>query len=189
MTRTEDYGIDLDPVDLEVAPQPPAQEVPQATEKQLAFIKSLLEQVDASNNPTFTNIIKSILEDGPSLPRKSASSIIDQLKEMPRKPRQTKYREVPEGMHEYKGEFFKVQRAVNGSGNLYAKVLVESGPNRWDFAYAPGAIRNLSETTVLPLEEAKKFGKLYGTCCVCARTLTDERSIEEGIGPVCARKF
>lgn len=30
--------------------------------------------------------------------------------------------------------------------------------------------------------------KLYGVCCRCGRTLTDENSISEGIGPICATK-
>jgi len=34
-----------------------------------------------------------------------------------------------------------------------------------------------------------KYGKLAGRCCSCGRELTDDDSIEAGIGPVCARKF
>ncbi len=41
----------------------------------------------------------------------------------------------------------------------------------------------------MTLEEAEEFGALYGFCCRCGRTLTDENSIEAGIGPVCAGKF
>jgi hypothetical protein len=41
----------------------------------------------------------------------------------------------------------------------------------------------------MTLDQAKAFGALYGACCNCGKTLTDERSIEAGIGPVCARKF
>lgn len=94
-----------------------------------------------------------------------------------------------EGMHRLDGRIYKVQRAVHGSGHLYAKRLVEDGDGGWTFEYAAGAIRNLSESTRMTLEEAKEFGTLYGTCCVCGRTLTDENSIAAGIGPVCAGKF
>lgn len=34
-----------------------------------------------------------------------------------------------------------------------------------------------------------KYGSLYGICCVCGRTLTDESSIAAGIGPICSQKF
>jgi hypothetical protein len=40
-----------------------------------------------------------------------------------------------------------------------------------------------------PLGEAKRYGKLSGTCCVCSRMLTDPASIDAGIGPICASKF
>lgn len=96
-----------------------------------------------------------------------------------------------EGMHQFGGVIFKVQRAVNGSGRLYAKALVEApgSDSGWTFEYAPGAIKNLSAATKLSLAEAKAFGALYGTCCVCGRTLTNEDSIAAGIGPICAGKF
>lgn len=40
-----------------------------------------------------------------------------------------------------------------------------------------------------PLNSAIAYGKRYGKCSVCARTLTDEDSINRGIGPVCAERF
>lgn len=98
---------------------------------------------------------------------------------------------APEGMHKLDGVIFKVQVAHQGSGNKYAKRLVpgEGFGAPASFEYAPGAIRNLSEDTLLSLEDAKAFGALYGTCCVCGRTLTDETSIAAGIGPICAKRF
>lgn len=112
---------------------------------------------------------------------------------------------APEGMHRLPdGRIFKVQRAVHRSGHPYAKQLVldfdcddcDSGTPCGNgctptvqFVYVPGALRELGPTTVMKLEEAKAFGALYGTCCVCGRTLTDENSIAAGVGPVCAEKF
>lgn len=40
-----------------------------------------------------------------------------------------------------------------------------------------------------PKGAAVKHGKLTGTCAVCGRELTDQASIDAGIGPVCATKF
>jgi hypothetical protein len=106
------------------------------------------------------------------------------------------------------GEIFKVQVAVHGSGKLYAKQLImfvggekhfaptkataemwEPGRDSMEFQYVQGAIYRLDASWKMSLEEAKAFGALYGTCCVCGRTLTDEKSIAAGIGPVCAEKF
>ena len=86
------------------------------------------------------------------------------------------------------GTIWKVQVAHHGTGNLYAKrLVVEDGHG--EFVYAAGAVRTLHPEWKLTLDEAKSFGKLYGVCCCCARVLTDEHSIAEGIGPVCARKL
>lgn len=110
------------------------------------------------------------------------------------------------GMYRLDGVVYKVQLAVHGSGHPYAKSLVELNEcavcgDQYDdehfsltehefkptfkFQYHAGAIRKLRPEHRMTLEEAKEFGKLYGTCCVCGRTLTNETSIEEGIGPVC----
>lgn len=41
----------------------------------------------------------------------------------------------------------------------------------------------------MTLDEAKEYGKVTGTCCNCGRLLTNEESIANGIGPICATKF
>lgn len=117
------------------------------------------------------------------------------------------------GMHQFDGEVFKVQESKQG--RPYAKKLVQtacpghldtSDPSgfdapkmpcndpactlrKWEFVYAPGAVRRLSASTRISLEEAKEFGHLYGTCIVCGRTLTNPDSVAAGIGPVCAARF
>ena len=40
-----------------------------------------------------------------------------------------------------------------------------------------------------PLSAAIRYGKVSGECSCCGRELTDPRSIEAGIGPICATKF
>jgi hypothetical protein len=40
-----------------------------------------------------------------------------------------------------------------------------------------------------PLSAAIAYGKEFGKCSVCARTLSDPESIARGIGPVCADRF
>lgn len=87
------------------------------------------------------------------------------------------------------GIIYKVQKAVHGSGGLYAKKLVQDSDGNWSFAYAPGAIRGLTPAMRMTPEQAKEFGQLYGICCRCAAPLTDETSIERGMGPICAGKL
>ena len=89
-----------------------------------------------------------------------------------------------EGMYIMDGRIFKIQRAIHGSGYLYAKELVAGG-----FVYTSGMVRKLNSSHRMTLDQAKRYGALYGVCCVCGIALTNEKSIEAGIGPVCATKF
>lgn len=96
-----------------------------------------------------------------------------------------------DGMYRLDGTIYKVQTSPN-SGHRYAKVLVVSGEGHdadVSFEYAKGMIRKLAAQDRMTIEEAKEFGALYGTCCVCGRTLTNETSIEAGIGPVCGGRI
>jgi hypothetical protein len=40
-----------------------------------------------------------------------------------------------------------------------------------------------------PVEGAKTFAKLTGNCCFCNTALTDKKSVGEGYGPICARRY
>jgi len=40
-----------------------------------------------------------------------------------------------------------------------------------------------------PKAAAEAYGKETGVCCICSRTLTNQESIDRGIGPICAEKF
>lgn len=109
------------------------------------------------------------------------------------------------------GEIFKVQwnRGSGDGRSLYAKRLVGekwtdngkevfNGPSLtgdtdesidWTFEYAPGALRKISPEWRLTKEEAQAFGKLYGRCVRCARTLTHEDSIARMMGSTCYGKM
>lgn len=73
------------------------------------------------------------------------------------------------------------------SGRPYAKTLdTQTGK----FEYSPGIMPMIkAEASPLDLETAKKYGALYGRCMICGRTLTDEVSIANGIGPICAERI
>lgn len=185
-----------------------------ASEKQIALIKRLTDERDLSqhwepgmdreSDAAASCSANAALQAGrrawatQDFDTRTASTVIEFLLAAPMKaapaPAPAPEQDL-EGMHRFGGVIFKVQRAVHGSGHLYAKELAptkyddEGNPTDWGFEYAPGAIRNLSEATRLTLADAKEFGALYGTCMVCGRTLTNEESIEAGIGPICRNKF
>jgi|ADGO01.1.fsa_nt_gi hypothetical protein len=98
--------------------------------------------------------------------------------------------EIEDGMYILDGVIYKVQHAVHGSGSQYAKRLVAGAPGeRATFVYAPGVVRKLRPEHRMTMDQAREFGALYGTCCQCGRVLTNEDSIEAGIGPICASKL
>lgn len=177
-----------DEIEKRLAEQP--KKAFQPSEKQVAFMTSLLSQkLPEADAEAFIAGIAS---------QKAFSEAIDALKSMKavpaRKAAEQPKDETPEisdGFYVWGEQVYKVQRAVHGSGNLYAKVLDEHG----HFDFVSGAIVKLTkavkagEAERLTLERAKELGKLYGRCMVCGRTLTDEGSIADGIGPVCAGKF
>jgi hypothetical protein len=56
-------------------------------------------------------------------------------------------------------------------------------------ACKPEYIQQLQEIEEGGADAIKKISALTGQCCRCGRTLTNEHSIEEGIGPICAGKI
>lgn len=181
------YEIDTD--DLDLSPDP-TQLVSgnTATKAQIDQINRLMSYRDVDNKDSRRSleIAREQWREGMFTSVKASKLILDLMETA------TLSRlDTPEGMHKRGEKIFKVQRSPR-TGRLYAKRLDGvgdvDGPSKWTFNYAPGAIRDLSPETLMTLDEAKRFGALYGTCCACGRTLTDEESIAAGVGPVCARK-
>lgn len=145
--------------------------------------------------------------------KREASAAIDFLFAVPRAKVEAAA-ELEAGMYrKADGRIYKVQRAVHGSGKMTCKLLVVerecpghestdgpignvvfcdgtcgNGEANIYFEYQGLASRFVSADERMTLEEAKEFGAIYGVCCVCAATLTDEKSIAAGIGPVCGSR-
>lgn len=125
------------------------------------------------------------------LTRQAASALITDLMKVRAEVRTP---DLEVGMYQTPdGDLYKVQESRE-SGKLYAKKLVRLDTPRelkggkvrtHEFAYEAGAIRKLTADMRMTLEQAKRWGQRYGTCCVCGATLINSTSIEEGVGPVC----
>jgi hypothetical protein len=116
---------------------------------------------------------------------------------------QMTYDEVEEldGVHvDPDGMFWKVQHNRRHDSHYGKRAVIRSYPE-WDedgneteghsldWVYeGRKPLHTLTAETRLNPEQAKEFGMLYGMCCRCGRELTDEFSIEHGIGPVCAKR-
>lgn len=162
-----------------------------ASTKQLQFISRLCDerQVDLE---TFNGY-----QVDEAMTNRMVDEVLAYLKSLPRPARQetakAERQPVEPGMYQMDGTIYKVQLAVHGSGRPYAKRLdvvgVADGAAQVVFERAPGVVYRLRPEHRMTLEEAKEFGALYGTCVRCGATLTDENSIADGIGPVCAGKI
>lgn len=82
------------------------------------------------------------------------------------------------------------------SGNLYAKRLVEGvSESDWGWAYERGGIYTVSQAVAngtgrqLSETEASAYGKRTGRCICCGALLTNDLSIDLGIGPVCRKRW
>lgn len=157
-----------------------------ASEKQVAFITKLINEKDMSwcNDQAFIMAINTVITSNPeTLTKSAASKAIDILLSLPSKAQAKAKTTVAAGFYSLNNDIYKVVVSPQ-TGNTYAKVFTSDG-----WVYAQGAVKKLTAASPLTLEQAKEYGKLYGTCIVCSRTLTDETSIAEGIGPICASKF
>lgn len=164
-----------------------------ATPAQIGFVTSLRAQhgLQIGNPETLT--------------RTQASEEINRLKVLPRgdaeslpDPAARVLKVAEEGMYRTPdGDIYKVQLAIHGSGRPYAKRMVEvakpqkvaHGVRTHEFVFESGALSKLTADMKMTLEQAKEWGALYGTCCRCGITLTNEESIARGLGPICADRW
>lgn len=76
-----------------------------------------------------------------------------------------------------------------GNYGLQPKYLGKVTTNGMDSRLGDDIKAVLMEAAQDPLTAAIRYGKESGECSCCGRELTDPRSIERGIGPICATKF
>jgi hypothetical protein len=114
------------------------------------------------------------------------------------------------GMYQLEGEIYKVTWNKYKTYKYAEKLVITEQYDEYDaetktwtkkpkgkFYYAKGVINDLTSEYKMTAEMAKafhdatklKYGVDYGFCCVCAKLLTVKKSIDAGIGPVCAGKL
>lgn len=158
-----------------------------ASEKQLSFLRKLAEERKGNSQ---ADTVLAFLDRGEVPPTsRHASNTIEllmQIKIQRAAAPAASSEPLEPGMYRKDDVIYKVQKSTS-TGNLYAKKLLVDDAGGI-FNYAPGIVRILTAADRMTLDQAKQFGALYGTCIVCGRTLTNEVSISEGIGPVCAKR-
>lgn len=147
-----------------------------ASQKQIDFLNKLIDQKDV--NSSLKAEIEKMIVDGMTI--KGASRLIESLLAEPNKPIAGAVTEP--GFYQNDNGIFKVK--LSQSNRFYALELQE---NCWE--YAPGAMHKIKSDDKMTLERAKQYGRMTGKCILCNRLLTNENSISEGIGPICASRF
>lgn len=154
-----------------------------ATLKQVSYLTSLALGRDLSNSPRLRAVFAAVSE-GSVLTAGEASTMIDVLLKLPKLQKDAP---AAPGYYLLEGSAYVVVIGKQNS-RAYAKKLILSG-NRGSWAYAPGMVFRLADARPLSVEEAAQLGKLHGCCFVCGKTLTDPKSVQAGIGPVCSKKL
>ena len=165
---------------------------PAASSKALDYLGSLMNERDVPAD----DLAAMEVAIGRGLDSQTCSQLIDECKSYPKLSVARGEQPLEDGMYRTpSGGIFKVYHTVHGANQQVAKRLVldEDANSGWRFEYegkaplkGPDAIQPQWRMT---LDQAKEFGAVYGVCCICSRTLTNEDSIEAGIGPVCAGRI
>lgn len=170
----ESYEADL--LDLVPVEAPPAAER-MATEGQQRFMRNLAAErgIDLDARTVLFRDVDATLARLKSAPKAGPAAPV----------------KLEDGIYLLDGSIYKVQHAVHGSSQQYAKLLVvpEIKGQAAGWAYTPGAVTKLTPAHKMTIEQAKEFGALYGVCVRCGRVLTDEDSIERMMGKTCASKW
>jgi hypothetical protein len=175
-----------------------------ATDRQVAFLKSLLAEKD------LTKLEGADKLDPTTLSKKGASMWIDALLKQPRQQVQRQAAPAADARPEYEG-LRSGYYAVDGK--RYKLDVVESGKwGGWIFlktgseyhdqnrmgAARPGQAfkgngprgDEVFEAILAdPYARMVEYGQITGSCGACGRTLEDPESVALGIGPVCRSKF
>lgn len=82
----------------------------------------------------------------------------------------------------------KVQYS-KGTGHPYAMKLVTTVLGKVTFTYAPGVVKFCTPDKRMTLDQARQLSAQYSACVACGRALTAQQSVDDGIGPICRKKF
>lgn len=173
-------------------PELPKGDVPAdlATDKQVAFIVSLLAQRDTTGTPYEGKTE----DDAKKVTKGQAKTIINNLLALPYPTVEVTKESVAAiaGIYELEidGELciFRMKKARGGK-HFYAMKLDRTAGDAWN--YAEGMSRKVpSEGRKLTLEECEALSLALGGCCMCGATLTATvNGVGPGarfIGPICA---
>lgn len=151
------------------------------SDKQTSFLDLLFKSRQGADTITNSYLKSLNLDSIFALNKDQATNLISALNQQPKIVRTI----VDVGAYKHDGVIYSVRKGRE-SGNTHA-FSFNFQTKKWEFAR--GVIYELVDTERLSLVEAIQFGVLTGTCVHCGATLTQRKSVLQGIGPVCAKKY
>jgi len=167
------------------------------TPKQTAFVRSLLTQREGNEEAEKIRGALNVWHREGKLTKKVMSYSIDSLLKIPKNVAPTPVAVVetegpPAGRYAIEnadGElrFYQVDKPTEGrwAGRTFVKVQASDDLHP---VKGQAAAAVLAEIAKDPEGASRRYGREIGRCGVCGRTLTDEISRSEGIGPRCKEK-
>ncbi len=173
-----------------------------ATDRQVAFLKSLLAEKDLTK-------LVGVNAEGlvpEKLTKKGASRWIDALLPLPRKtveraaPVESQYEGLRSGHYAVEGKRYHLSVVEQGkwagwiflaTGSEYHD-QVKMGAARPGQAFKGNTAHGDAVFAAIvadPYARMTEYGQITGSCGACGRTLEDPESVRLGIGPVCREKF
>jgi len=166
------------------------------TPKQISFLRSLLTQREGNEEAEKIRGALNEWRTAGKLTKKVMSYSIDSLLKIPKNVVPVAAVVESEGppagryaIENAEGElrFYQVDKPTEGrwAGRTFVKVQASDDLHP---VKGQAAAAVLAEIAKDPEGASRRYGREIGRCGVCGRTLTDEKSRAEGVGPICASK-
>jgi hypothetical protein len=170
-----------------------------ATDKQIAFIQTLLEgrQVDAGHRLKLEQLLIDHAENEIFLTKQLASSTIGWLMNRPRIANVPVSEPLTPGVYRHNGTIYVV-KFNKAKTHPYACKLTEINGERlledgttvdFELVYESGAMNRIKASEKLTLAEGETLAIRYGKCIYCKHPLKAASSVKVGVGPKCRKYY
>lgn len=165
-------------------------QVPQATRKQLAFIRTLAEsrELDSEMRTALFDRLNQVESGEGSLSLDRASNWITRLldKQKAETP-VTSEPVVPAGRYAANNSLYRVWRGTRNPSIVHVYEVIGTETGERVPAHVEDAV--LAEVAKDPGKAAQEFGHRTGSCSKCGKGLNNNLSRKLGIGPVCLKHW
>jgi hypothetical protein len=182
------FEIDLDNLTryeasraIEILKQRPKIHVDLISEKQLAYLTSIINRRPDADFHRERIVNKYQINDLQGLNRDQAKNEIDLMLRLP-----LPLPDIAVGAYELDGTVYSVRKG-NYSGKIHA-VVYDPDQKKWVDDLTK-SIYKLKDEHRLTLSRATQLSVAVGSCVHCGRTLTLQKSVVAGMGRVCASKY